>query len=102
MGLSYGYFHKPCVSGGSLALRVMLPVKAMAPVLLLTMRMSVQLLMGDQFGENGRNGVQGENAVEFSSLFFLFFLLQLFLFTFSHSCFLLYFAISFYLSLAEE
>lgn len=31
-GLSYGYFHKPCVSCGSLALRVMLPVKAMAPV----------------------------------------------------------------------
>lgn len=31
-GLSYGYFHKLCVSWGSLALRVMLPVKAMAPV----------------------------------------------------------------------
>lgn len=77
MGSSYGYFHKPCGSWGSLPLRILCPIKinscryCFCP-LFLTMHRSVRLWKRDQFREHGRNGVQGEDVVGVSRFPFFF------------------------------
>lgn len=97
-GLSYGYFHKPCVSWGSLALRVMLPVKAMAPVPSAYHAHECAVIKERPIsGEWKEWGAGGGCCWIFLSLFLPFFSLQLFLLTFSHSSFLISIAMSFFL-----
>lgn len=69
-GLSYGYFHKPCVSWGSLALRVILPVKAMAPVPFAYHAHECAVMKERPISGEWKEWVQGEDVVEFFSRYF--------------------------------